>query len=58
VKDKENNPDDYVTQKLCDAYRQALREEVRSIRNTLIVSLSISATVISIVTAIIQLVLK
>jgi len=57
-KNKEDPPDDYVTIKLCEAYRQALREEIRGIRNTLIVGLSISSSIITIVTAIIQLVLR
>jgi len=58
MKENKDDPDEYVTQRLCDAYRQALREEIKSIRNTIIVGLSISSTIITIVTAIIQLVLR
>ena len=55
---EDDPPDDYITSKLCEAYRQALREEIKSIKNTIIVGLSISATAISIVTTIIQLVVR
>jgi len=69
-KEKKNNPDPpdppVITMDLCEAYRKAmetkidgiektLSEKIKSIRNTIIVGLSISTAIISIVVTILNL---
>ena len=59
VRDKKDNPHDdppaLVTEKLCEAYRESIRAEIRGLKNTIIVGLSISTGIISLIVALIQL---
>jgi len=52
-KDNPGNPG-YVTSQLCAAYREAMRQEIKGLKQTIIVGLSVSTTVISIIMAILQ----
>ena len=52
-KDDPRNPG-YVTAELCAAYREAMRQEIKGLKQTIIVGLSISTTIISIIMAILQ----
>ena len=47
--DPSNPSDDPVTAKLCAAYRATLRAEIKGLKNTIIVGLSISTAVISLI---------
>ena len=53
--EKENNPDKYITPELCKAYREALKAEIKGIKNTIILGLSISTTIITIIMTVLQL---
>lgn len=52
---EENNPGDVVTAKLCEAYRATLKAEIKGLRNTIIVGLSIATAVITIVQYVLSL---
>jgi hypothetical protein len=39
--------DDPVTRELCEAYRTAMEEKIKALRNTIVTSVSISTTIIS-----------
>ena len=65
-KEKNNPSSDPVTMELCQAYRKtietkidgiekALSEKIKGLRNTILLGLSISTTVISIIVAILNL---
>jgi len=57
MKHEENDPPNpgFMTKELCEAYRASIKAEIRGIKNTIIVGLSISTAIISIVVALIQL---
>lgn len=44
-----SNRDDPVTAKLCAAYRDALKAEIKGLKSTIIVGLSISTAIISLI---------
>ena len=50
-----NDPPAFVTDKLCEAYRESIKAEIRGLKNTVIVGLSISTAIISLIVALIQL---
>ena len=47
--------DRYVTPELCEAYREAIKAEIKGIKNTIILGLSISTAIITIIMAVLQL---
>lgn len=46
-KDAENST--FVTRELCDAYQKTIRAEIRGLRDTILVGLSISTTILTLV---------
>ena len=54
-KNKTHNDPEYITKELCLAYRETIRAEIKGLRNTIIVGLSISTAIISIIVTLIQL---
>lgn len=46
-KDNPGNPGHYVSPELCEAFRNVLLAEIKGIRNTIIVGLSISTMVVT-----------
>lgn len=55
-KEKEDpaNPD-FVSAQLCVAYRDTIKKEIQGIRNTIIVGLSVSTTILTLVMLALQL---
>ena len=56
-KEKEDPPTnpDFVSAQLCVAYRDAIKKEIQGIRNTIIVGLSVSTTILTLVMLALQL---
>ena len=50
------NTDDppYISKELCRAYRESIMAEIRGIKTTIVVGLSISTAIISIIVALLQ----
>ena len=57
MSEDDNNPNG-ITTELCQAYRDAIMTEVKSIKNTIIASLSISTAIITLVVYVITMVTK
>jgi len=50
-----NDPPEYITKELCFAYRESIRAEIKGVKNTIIVGLSISTAIISLIVTLLQL---
>ena len=53
---KEKDDPEFVTPELCRAYREAIKAEVRSVKNAIYIGLSISTAIITIIMYILQVV--
>jgi len=53
--DKKDDPE-FITPELCEAYREAIRAEVKSIKNAIYIGLSMSTAIITIIMYILQVV--